>query len=176
MKRLRAGEQIAGVGAFGLFLTLFFGWFDVDVGPLVQQFRGSHTVTMYGVVDANTSGWSSLGWFLDALLVVAMVGALAMGLFSASAQRVGLAVAATVLTAFVGTVTFVVLLIRVVTKPGLGIGLPNELVSVESAAYVGLAFMLAIALGGWLALKDERTDAPESAYTPPEPRPAPPPV
>jgi hypothetical protein len=30
-----------------------------------------------------------------------------------------------------------------------------------------------IAAGGFIALRDERLDAPESAYEPPEPRPAP---
>ena len=66
------------------------------------------------------------------------------------------------------------LVIRVITKPDLGAGLPDKAVTIEPAAYVGLVFCLAIALGAWVALKDERTDAPESAYTPPEPRPAPP--
>jgi hypothetical protein len=42
-------------------------------------------------------------------------------------------------------------------------------------AWLGLLAALVLALGGWWAMKDERTDAPESAYTPPEPRPAPPP-
>jgi hypothetical protein len=32
-----------------------------------------------------------------------------------------------------------------------------------------------LAVGGWWTIADERTDAPESAYTPPAPRPAPPP-
>ena len=41
-------------------------------------------------------------------------------------------------------------------------------------ARLGLLAALVLALGGWWAIKDDRTDAPESAYTPPEPRPAPP--
>jgi hypothetical protein len=36
--------------------------------------------------------------------------------------------------------------------------------------------MLALAAGAWWSLRDERTDAPESAYEPPAPRPAPPAV
>ena len=48
-------------------------------------------------------------------------------------------------------------------------------VALSYGAWLGLLAALILALGGWWAVKDERTDAPESAFTPPEPRPAPPP-
>jgi hypothetical protein len=51
---------------------------------------------------------------------------------------------------------------------------PNEFVGVRYGAWLGLLAALTLAVGGWWATKDDRTDAPESAYTPPEPRPAPP--
>jgi hypothetical protein len=83
-------------------------------------------------------------------------------------------VGGSVLTSAVGWITFLVLLIRVATQPDLGIaGLPNAAVTVELPAYLGLVCAAAIPLGAWLALRDERTDAPESAYTPPPPRPVP---
>ena len=40
--------------------------------------------------------------------------------------------------------------------------------------YLGLLAALLTTLGAWRSLADERTDAPESAYTPPPARPAPP--
>jgi hypothetical protein len=80
-------------------------------------------------------------------------------------------VAASVLTATAGTLAFVVLVLRaLVFQPG-----PNDLVVVRYGAWLGLLAALILAVGGWWAIKDERTDAPQSAYTPPEPRPPPPP-
>ena len=73
----------------------------------------------------------------------------------------------------VGGLTFLILLVRVLTQPGLGASLPNRLVLVEAPAYVGLLFTGLIPVGAWLALRDERLDAPESAYTPPPARPVP---
>jgi hypothetical protein len=79
-------------------------------------------------------------------------------------------VAAGVLTPTAGTLALLVLALRtLVFQPG-----PNDLVVLRYGAWLGLLAALALAVGGWWAIKDERTDAPESAYTPPEPRPAPP--
>jgi hypothetical protein len=79
-------------------------------------------------------------------------------------------VGAGVLTAAVGTLAFVVLALRaLVFQPG-----PDDVVVVRHGAHLGLLAAAILALGGWLSIKDERTDAPESAYTPPEPRPPPP--
>jgi formate hydrogenlyase subunit 3/multisubunit Na+/H+ antiporter MnhD subunit len=75
-----------------------------------------------------------------------------------------------VLTATGGTLALPVLALRVlVFQPG-----PNALTTVRLAGYLGLLAMVLIAIGGWWTLKDDRTEAPESAYAPPPPRPAPP--
>jgi hypothetical protein len=80
-----------------------------------------------------------------------------------------------VLLSAVATVAFVVLLVRVaIAQPGLGSGLPDEGVAVQLPAYLGLVAMAAIVAGGWRSMADERTGAPESEYTPPPARPAPP--
>ena len=74
------------------------------------------------------------------------------------------------LAATVGTFAVSVLAVRLlVFQPG-----PNAETTLRYGAYLGLAAALLIAIGGWWAIKDERKDAPESAYTPPPPRPAPP--
>ena len=81
-------------------------------------------------------------------------------------------VAASVLTATAGTFAFVVpwRCARSSSSPA-----RTSSVILRYGAWLGLLAALALALGGWWAAKDERTDAPESAFTPPEPRPAPPP-
>jgi len=75
-----------------------------------------------------------------------------------------------VLTATAGTLACAVLVLRTLLfQPG-----PNEFIGTRYGAWLGLLAALVLAIGGWWAIKDERTEAPESAYTPPEPRPAPP--
>ena len=148
MRRLRAGEWVAGIGAAALFGLLFADWFE----------------------PPSMSGWASLGWLTLACCCAAI--AIAGWLFVATGfgGPIPRQVAAGVLTATIGTLALPVLLVRVVIfQPG-----PNAATSVEAAAYLGLVALALIAVGGWWSLKDERTDAPESAYTPPAPRPAPP--
>ena len=80
--------------------------------------------------------------------------------------------AAAVLTATVAPIALVALALRVlVFQPG-----PNEVTTVEYGAWIGLAAAALLAVGAWWSLADERTDAPESAYVAPAPRPAPPPT
>ena len=50
----------------------------------------------------------------------------------------------------------------------------SHVVAVQTPAYLGLAALALLVGGAWRAIADERTGAPESAYTPPPPRPAPP--
>ena len=148
MSRLRVGEWLAVVGAAALLVTLFLDW----VGP------------------ADESGWSSLGWVTLAFCTAAIGCAAWLAIANATNRPVAQTVAASVLTASVGSLAFLALALRVlVFQPG-----PNESVVLRSGAYIGVVAALLLALGGWLAIKDERKDAPESAYTAPEPRPLPP--
>jgi hypothetical protein len=148
VRRLRAGEWTAVAGAALLLACLFTDWF----GP------------------EGESGWSSLGWITLAFCLAATASGAWLAIATALARPVAQLVAAGVLTATAGTLALPVLALRVcVFQPG-----PNELTTVRLGGYLGLAAMLLIAIGGWWALKDERTEALESAYTPPPPRPAPP--
>jgi hypothetical protein len=148
VRRLRLGEGTAGMGAALLLVSLFLDW----VGP------------------AHRSGWSSLGW-LTLLFCVAAVAVGAWLVFAtALARPVAQVVAAAVLTALLGTLAVVVVLGRTaLAQPGV-----DGVTSIEAGGYLGLVGALLVAVGGWWAIADERTEAPESAYTPPEPRPAPP--
>ena len=51
---------------------------------------------------------------------------------------------------------FIVLALRALLfQPG-----PNDIVVLRYGAWLGLLAALVLAVGGWLAIKDERTDAP----------------
>jgi hypothetical protein len=173
VSRLRAGEWTAAVGAAALLVTLFLLWFDVEIPSAEQQDQGTGVLNVLHTYSTGSwgSGWDALGWLVIAIALVAIGCAAWLVVANATAGPVAQAVAASVLTATAGSSAFVVLALRaLVFQPG-----PNELVVVRYGAWLGLLAALILAVGGWWAIKDERTDAPESAYTPPEPRPAPPP-
>jgi hypothetical protein len=150
MSRLRAGEWVAAVGSLGLLVVLFLDWFAVG--------------------DVGRSGWNTLGWFMDLLLCVAIFGGLSLSYMTVKRTSPAWPVGAGVLTTGLGFLIFLVLLVRVaIAQPG-----PDELVAVQLPACLGLLFAAVIPFGGFLSLKDERTDSPEArAYTPPPARTAP---
>ena len=167
MSGLRAGEWTAAFGAAALLVTLFLPWFGVEF-PATPP--GNLAAPILVEVGGGDSGWDTLGWVVIVLALVAIGCAAWLAIANATARPVAQLVAASVLTATVGTLAFVVLALRALLfQPG-----PNDIVVLRYGAWLGLLAALILAVGGWLAIKDDRTDSPESAYTPPEPRPAPP--
>jgi hypothetical protein len=168
--RLRSGEILAGAGAIVLFVVLFLDWFEPRIQPRVTETSGR----VVGP-EQHLAGWTSLGWAMDVLLLAVIVLALWLAGSTLFAGTVSQPVAAGVLLSAVGALALGALVMRVfVVQPGLGLGLPNDLVEVRLPAYVGIAALAVVVFGGWRSMADERTDAPESAYEPPPARPAPP--
>jgi purine-cytosine permease-like protein len=164
VSRLRAGEWTAIAGAAALLVALFLPWFGVEL-------PARSALLVVGLGEDSDDGWSTLGW-LTIVIALAAVGCAAwLAIANATSRPVAQSVAASVLAATAGTFAFIAVALRaLVFQPG-----PNEIVTVRYGGWIGLLAALSLALGGWWAIKDERTDAPESAYIPPEPRPAPPP-
>jgi hypothetical protein len=111
-------------------------------------------------------GWTSLGWLMIALLVVCIAGVAWIAITTVDGVLTRI-LPALVITTSVAALTVLVLVLRVVAFP------PGD---TEIAAYLGILATVAVFAGAGVALADERTDAPESAFTPPAPRPAPPPT
>ena len=159
------GEWTAAVGAAALLAALFLPWFgaEIPVGP------SGNLAAPVLAEEAGASGWDTLGWLVLVLALAAIGCAAWLALANALRRPVAQTVAASALTATAGTLAFVALALRtLVFQPG-----PNDVTVVRYGAWLGLLAAIVLALGGWWAIKDDRTDAPESAYTPPEPRPAP---
>ena len=169
-RRLRSGELLAGGGALVLFLSLFLDWFEPEIKPRITETSGR----VVGP-EQHVSGWTSLGWVMIVVLLAVIVLAIWLAASTLFAAAVSQPVAAGVLLSAVGSLALGALVVRVaIVQPGLGIGLPDELVGVRWPAYVGIAALAVVVAGGWISIGDERTDAPESATTPPPARPAPP--
>jgi hypothetical protein len=176
MNRLRAGEWVAAAGAVGLFIVLFFDWFAVSIEHPPPDPASGVLALLDGIVTGSLSGWANLGWFMDVLLCVAIVGGLSLSYMTAKRTSPAWPVGAAVLTVGLGALIALALALRLLDLGGdTDLRFDDKLVtSVQLPAYLGLLFMVLIPLGGFLSLKDERTDSPEArAYTPPAPRPAP---
>ena len=172
MSRLRLGEWVAAIGAVGLFVTLFFDWFGAEPGPASSSsFEGGGILNLLNTYsEGHASGWSTLGWFMDVLLCVAIVGGLSLASMTLKRTAPAWPMGAGILTWTLGGLIWLVLLVRVtIAQPG-----PDALMAVQAPAYLGLLFALLIPVGGFLSIRDERTHTPEAlAYTPPTPRTAP---
>jgi hypothetical protein len=165
LRRLRAGEWLAAAGAAALAVVLFLDWFEERLPARVTETAGRFVRE-----GAGASGWSSLGWLMVALLFVVIALAAWLVVATASDAPVSQPVMAAVLLSALAPLALVVLAIRVtIAQPG-----ADDVMAVRPGAYLGLAALALVVAGAWRAIGDERTGAPESAYTPPPPRPAPP--
>jgi hypothetical protein len=162
VSRMRAGEWVAGAGAVALFVLMFFDWYAPHAEP------DPPTAITVSIGEAvSLSGWGSLGWFMDVLVAVAIFGGLALSYMTVKRASPAWPVGAGVLTWILGSLIFLVLLVRVTfAQPYV-----DELVDVQLPAYLGLVAAALIPLGAFLSIRDERTRSPEArAYTPPPPR------
>jgi hypothetical protein len=163
--RLRHGELLAAAGATGLVVSLFLSWFELQ-GQVGDR-------EAYAQLDLPGSGFSQLGWVVVAACLLA--AALTAVMVVTTATGMPHAIMATVLTVTASAVAFGLVLLRIVLdQPDLGFELPGSVVAVQFGGWLGLASSAALLVGAWLAMGDERTEAPESAYEPPPARPAPP--
>ncbi|MEZ5077948.1 MAG: hypothetical protein R2725_10935 [Solirubrobacterales bacterium] len=134
-ERVGRGELIAGVGGLVLILTMFlFAWYGLDG---------------VGGFDA----FDSFRDWVNILLVFAAFFAMALAFFGAGMARadVPLSVVVTVL----GAVSAVVILIYLISPPGVGgveIGIDF---SRKLGVWLGFASAIAIAIGGYLAMQEE---------------------
>ena len=98
------------------------------------------------------SGYASVGWLMLLLLAVAVGLAIALAVTTAGKRPAAIPIGAAVLTTAAGILIVLALAVRLVF-------LDDSL----GGAYLGLLFAALIPVGGWLAMADERTDAPYSA-------------
>ncbi|MCW3041195.1 MAG: hypothetical protein JWM31_3100 [Solirubrobacterales bacterium] len=184
LARLRAGEALAGAGAVLLTLMLFLDWAKPEYriryaggGDVSSPLEATaKRVTGTFVNQFAQSGWSALGWFLVAMLLISILGALTLvALTVLERDTPVLPVVAAVITTAWSLLAFVVLLLRLTLfQPGLELGWSDRDVNMLAPSWLGLLGLAAIGAGSWLTLRDDRLDSPLSV--PPEVpvRPAPP--
>jgi hypothetical protein len=156
LTRLRLGEWIAAAGGVALFATLFASWYGLSV-----------QVGEAGLaLSRGFSAWEAFD-VLDIVLVLVAALAVALAALQATQRSPTLPVGAGVLTAPAGAIAALLIVYRIINQPG-----PNEFVEVREGAWLGLIAAVAIAMGGWESIRNER--APAESGPEPELRPAPP--
>jgi hypothetical protein len=143
IRRLRAGELLALLGAVLVIVSLFEPWYEGAGGTL----------------DA----WATFS-FAVASLMAAAAAALALVLATLTERTTAHPVALGVWCVVLGMVALPAAVVRL-------LHLPDHAMSVCAGAWLAFAGSLAILVGAWQALRDER----QSVYEPATPPPRPPP-
>jgi hypothetical protein len=159
---------VALLGALALAVSLLLPWYELG-----------------GAASAGTvheTGLRALGWLAVAVLVLAVAAGIGLAVTTMRAPSPALPLAVGVVAVPLALLAVLVVAVRLVAEPGLGVGAPDGDVALQPPAFVGLAGALGILVGAWVALADERTDTEEArAQTERalsvrgEPRPVPPP-
>jgi hypothetical protein len=162
INRLSLGDKIAGASAIALLLIMFiFKWFGVEVE--------SDLIDLGGFAGASTSfnAWGSFS-FIDIILLITIIAALAMAYLHASRTRIDLPVSISVIVAALGVLSVLLILFRIISPPDI---LDTGGVSFEGGeinntrkigAFLGLIAAAALAYGGYRAMQEEGTSFQEA--------------
>lgn len=172
MDRPGSGERLAEIGGFALILIMFlFAWFGVkDAGDEVNGF------------DA----FDALSDWVGIILTFTAFAGIALGAFGAAAARGRLPVALSALTAGLGIISVILIIIFLISPPDISFGGAQEFeLERKLGAFLGLVSAALVAFGGWSAMQTEGTsfgaqadrvqDRFESREPPSAPPPPPPP-
>ena len=149
MRRVRAGELIAGAAGVVLLASLFLDWYSV------------------GSRDDTLTAWAAFS-FVDILLALIALLGIALALSEVIGRGPALPVGIGVVTTTLALAGSLLVLYRIINQPG-----PNDLISVDAGAYVGLLATIGVFLGAWLSLSDERPRPADPVPPVPERRPTP---
>jgi hypothetical protein len=137
MAKLKFGQKVAAIGGAVLLISMFLDW--------------------YGVVGGNEGGNAFdhpgfAGGIADVFLVAASVVAVGGAVLAATSRALGIPVALSAITTFLGALAVVMVAGRMILQPG-----PNEFITLQIWIFVALAAAGAIAYGGWISMRDEGT-------------------
>jgi peptidoglycan/LPS O-acetylase OafA/YrhL len=143
LRQMRIGELLALAGAGCVIASLLTRWYESPIG--------------------NLDAWNTFGPSV-ALLMAGACAALVLVLTALTERSTALPVSAAVWCVALGLVAVIAAVVRVLERP-------NHATSLCIGAWLALVGALAILVGAWQALRDERG----SLYSPPSPkrRPAP---
>ena len=135
------GAQLAGLSAVALILIMFiFAWYAIPGG----------VANGFDAFDAFDD-WVGL------ILIFTAIAGVALALIGGGQPRVGMPVALSAITAGLGILSVVVLLIYLISPPSIDLGQLGGVVDLDRkfGIWLGLLATIGIALGGWMAMQEE---------------------
>ena len=158
VNRLRFGEMVAAAGAAVLFLVMFLDWYGPEGGP------------------GGASAWQSFTFIDLFLFFLVIIPAIALAVLTVTQRTVALPLSLSVLVTALGALGSLLILYRLVNEPGFEVGIPDSVIGIKIAAYLGFLSALTIAFGGFMSMRNEGTSFGAAAAGVQAPmRPAPPP-
>ena len=139
-RRLRPGEVLAAAGAICLIVALTLPWYENAEGKL--------------------SAWSTFGAAV-VLLILATIAALVLFFATLAERSPGLPVAAGVWSVLFALIAVLAAIVRVLERP-------DHASTLCAGAWLALVGAVAMLVGSWWSISDERTSLYEPAT--PEPR------
>jgi Na+-transporting NADH:ubiquinone oxidoreductase subunit NqrE len=130
LRRLRSGELIALAGAICLIVALTLPWYENAQGKL--------------------SAWSTFGVAV-ALLILAAAGALVLVLATVTERTTAIPVAAAVWSTLLGFLGVIAAIVRVLERP-------DHATELCAGTWLALIGALAVLVGSWQSMRDERTE------------------
>jgi uncharacterized membrane protein len=143
LRRLRAGEWLALIGAVSVILSLLAPWYEGLLGRL----------------DA----WNTFGPAI-VLLLAALCAALAMILSALTERTTALPIATAVWTVVLSLIAVIAMVVRVLERP-------EHARYTCVGVWLALGGAVAILAGSWLVIDDERPSSYERLKIEPRPRP-----
>jgi hypothetical protein len=143
LRRLRIGELLALLGAVAVIVSLLEPWYESPLGTL----------------DA----WNTFGPTI-VLLLAAVSAASALVLSTLTERSPALPVSMAVWSVLLGLIAVIAALVRVLERP-------DHATSLCVGPWLALGGSIAILLGAWFSLRDERSSLYEPATPEPRPRP-----
>jgi hypothetical protein len=129
LRRLGAGEWIAGLGGVALLASLFAPWYGPD----------------------SVSGWEALA-VTDVLLAIVAAAGILLAIVTATQRVPAVPIALAAVVTLIGLVGLVLVLVRIA-------GVPDEYAGREWGIWLALAGALGIVVGGVVAMRNEHWPA-----------------
>jgi hypothetical protein len=156
--KLRLGELIAGVSAILLFIVMFFHWYGIKTGLSSQGSAIFKSITGQSVGSTvGVSAWQIYS-YTDLLLLLLIILAIGMVVLSATERSAAVPISMNAIVTAFGALMTLIVLYRLINQPG-----PNDFVTVKFWGYFGLLLTAGIAVGSFLAMRDEGTSFSDTA-------------
>src|SRR5262245_29496699 len=155
LRRLRAGDWIMGASGLLLLAALFLPWYELGQGVVVGP---------PGALDAHASAWDAFT-VLDVLLAIGALAGIAVVVVTAAHATPAVPLTVESLVALLALLLLVLVVFRLADPPDVsflestasaGARESIEDVDVAVGAWLGLAGVGGIFVGGLLAMRDER--------------------